>query len=134
MIRRPPRSTLFPYTTLFRSSHFIDGGVTGISMLLSQVLGWPLALLIPVINLPFIALGYKQVGAKFAVKSAAAIGGLPPFPALPPLPGAAPGKLFSAGLGGFFICAGPRLPHRRGGGVGAPGAAGRLVRHRRRQP
>src|SRR3712207_7070654 len=22
MIRRPPRSTLFPYTTLFRSSHF----------------------------------------------------------------------------------------------------------------
>ena len=27
MIRRPPRSTLFPYTTLFRSSMFIDFGV-----------------------------------------------------------------------------------------------------------
>src|SRR3712207_7954178 len=26
MIRRPPRSTLFPYTTLFRSSRFADGG------------------------------------------------------------------------------------------------------------
>src|SRR3712207_7949950 len=25
MIRRPPRSTLFPYTTLFRSSHLLDG-------------------------------------------------------------------------------------------------------------
>src|SRR3712207_8811142 len=24
MIRRPPRSTLFPYTTLFRSPHFLD--------------------------------------------------------------------------------------------------------------
>src|SRR3712207_8428440 len=24
MIRRPPRSTLFPYTTLFRSDHFIE--------------------------------------------------------------------------------------------------------------
>src|SRR2546430_11973801 len=24
MIRRPPRSTLFPYTTLFRSRHFLD--------------------------------------------------------------------------------------------------------------
>ena len=24
MIRRPPRSTLFPYTTLFRSLHFLD--------------------------------------------------------------------------------------------------------------
>src|SRR2546430_12422226 len=25
MIRRPPRSTLFPYTTLFRSQHFEPG-------------------------------------------------------------------------------------------------------------
>ena len=25
MIRRPPRSTLFPYTTLFRSDHLLDG-------------------------------------------------------------------------------------------------------------
>src|SRR5688572_32315156 len=28
MIRRPPRSTLFPYTTLFRSADSIDGRVT----------------------------------------------------------------------------------------------------------
>src|SRR5258708_15391162 len=27
MIRRPPRSTLFPYTTLFRSLEDLDGGV-----------------------------------------------------------------------------------------------------------
>src|SRR3712207_7337515 len=27
MIRRPPRSTLFPYTTLFRSRHHGHGGV-----------------------------------------------------------------------------------------------------------
>src|SRR2546429_5402102 len=27
MIRRPPRSTLFPYTTLFRSSEGMDGRV-----------------------------------------------------------------------------------------------------------
>src|SRR5688572_33379015 len=27
MIRRPPRSTLFPYTTLFRSKHQIHGEV-----------------------------------------------------------------------------------------------------------
>src|SRR5690554_7784726 len=35
MIRRPPRSTLFPYTTLFRSNTIVDlacgtGGVTNI--------------------------------------------------------------------------------------------------------
>src|SRR3712207_8676072 len=32
MIRRPPRSTLFPYTTLFRSSSFLIGIPTGIKM------------------------------------------------------------------------------------------------------
>src|SRR5256885_5349351 len=29
MIRRPPRSTLFPYTTLFRSDHSIGGPARG---------------------------------------------------------------------------------------------------------
>src|SRR5476649_2962178 len=29
MIRRPPRSTLFPYTTLFRSLHFVQSGDVG---------------------------------------------------------------------------------------------------------
>src|SRR3954470_12772727 len=58
------------------SSHFIDGGVTGISMLLSNVLGFPLSILILVINLPFIALGYRQIGKEFAIKSTLAIAGL----------------------------------------------------------
>src|SRR3712207_7868753 len=30
MIRRPPRSTLFPYTTLFRSGHVILGSEAGL--------------------------------------------------------------------------------------------------------
>src|SRR5256885_8033038 len=30
MIRRPPRSTLFPYTTLFRSLVFCDGHLLGV--------------------------------------------------------------------------------------------------------
>jgi uncharacterized membrane-anchored protein YitT (DUF2179 family) len=58
------------------SSRFIDGGVTGISMLLADVLGWPLSILILVINLPFIALGYRQIGRAFAIKSTFAIAGL----------------------------------------------------------
>src|SRR5512140_3050047 len=58
------------------SSHFIDGGVTGISMLLANVLAYPLSILIPLINLPFIALGYRQIGRMFALKSTLAIAGL----------------------------------------------------------
>src|SRR2546430_10376251 len=30
MIRRPPRSTLFPYTTLFRSDIGVDLGIVGV--------------------------------------------------------------------------------------------------------
>src|SRR5258708_17465028 len=37
MIRRPPRSTLFPYTTLFRSGF---GGVPGQAGGLASLLGW----------------------------------------------------------------------------------------------
>src|SRR2546427_295473 len=38
MIRRPPRSTLFPYTTLFRSSSFGDDAVQALLRQLVQVL------------------------------------------------------------------------------------------------
>src|SRR2546426_8613989 len=38
MIRRPPRSTLFPYTTLFRSSR---GGGIPVAMVLLGGVGWP---------------------------------------------------------------------------------------------
>ena len=48
------------------SSHFIDGGVTGISMLLSKTTPLPLAVWLPVVNLPFVVLGYRQLGRAFA--------------------------------------------------------------------
>jgi uncharacterized membrane-anchored protein YitT (DUF2179 family) len=96
------------------SSRFIDGGVTGISMLLSDVLGFPLAILILVINLPFIALGYRQIGKKFAVKSALAIAGLSICLAVIKYPDITPDKLLTAIFGGFFIGAGIGLAIRGG--------------------
>lgn len=96
------------------SSRFIDGGVTGISMLLSNVLGFPLAILILVINLPFIALGLHQVGMKFALKSALAIAGLSLCLAFIKFPDVTPDKLLTAVFGGFFIGAGIGLAIRGG--------------------
>ena len=100
------------------SSHFIDGGVTGISMLLANVLGYPLALLIPLINLPFIALGYRQIGGVFALKSTLAIAGLSACLALVSYPDVTPDKLLTAVFGGFFIGAGIGLAIRGGGRPG----------------
>jgi uncharacterized membrane-anchored protein YitT (DUF2179 family) len=96
------------------SSRFIDGGVTGISMLLADVLGFPLAILILIINLPFIALGYRQIGGKFAFKSALAIAGLSVCLAVVKYPDVTPDKLLTAVFGGFFIGAGIGLAIRGG--------------------
>ncbi len=46
-----------------------DGGVTGLSIVGSQLFGLPLGVLIGILNIPFIYLGYKQVGKSFAVYS-----------------------------------------------------------------
>ena len=96
------------------SSRFIDGGVTGISMLLSNVLGWPLPVLIVVINLPFIALGYGSIGRAFAIRSVCAIAGLSLCLAVVPFPDVTPDKLLTAVFGGFFLGAGIGLAIRGG--------------------
>jgi uncharacterized membrane-anchored protein YitT (DUF2179 family) len=96
------------------SSHFIDGGVTGVSMLLAAVLGLPLSVLILLINVPFIALGFRQIGMKFAIKSALAIAGLSLCLAFVKFPDVTPDKLLTAVFGGFFIGAGIGLAIRGG--------------------
>lgn len=53
-----------------------DGGITGISIVGSQVFGLPLGLLIAVLNLPFVYLGYKQIGRSFAIYSVIGIASL----------------------------------------------------------
>jgi uncharacterized membrane-anchored protein YitT (DUF2179 family) len=44
----------------------IDGGVTGISIMLSSVTGWGIGVFLFILNLPFIFVGYKQIGKTFA--------------------------------------------------------------------
>ncbi|MEC1717095.1 YitT family protein [Schinkia azotoformans] len=46
-----------------------DGGVTGLSIVGSQLFGLPLGLLIALLNIPFVYLGYKQIGKSFAIYS-----------------------------------------------------------------
>src|SRR3982751_5140045 len=85
------------------SSHFIDGGGTGISMLFNNIFGWRLSLLIPLFNLPFIILGYYQMGFRFALKSSIAIIGLSLCIAFVPFPDVTNDKVLTAVFGGFFI-------------------------------
>ncbi|HEU4595550.1 MAG TPA: YitT family protein [Pyrinomonadaceae bacterium] len=108
-------------------SHFIDGGVTGVSMLLSNVLGFPLSVLILLINLPFIALGYRQIGKTFAAKSALGITGLSLALAFVHFPDVTHDHLLSAVFGGFFIGAGIGLAIRGGAVLDGTEVAALLV-------
>lgn len=96
------------------SSSFIDGGVTGMSMLLAKVTSQPLSLWLPLVNLPFIALGYHQIGRAFAFRSALAIGGLAVVLATVHFPDVTHDLLLTAVFGGIFIGAGIGLAIRGG--------------------
>lgn len=50
-------------------NHLLDGGVTGISLLFSFITKVDVSYYIFLINLPFIFMGYKQVGRWFAIKT-----------------------------------------------------------------
>ncbi len=54
-------------------SRIIDGGVTGISMILNTLSGIPLGLFIFIINLPFIILAVKKLGKRFVIATFYAI-------------------------------------------------------------
>jgi len=89
-----------------QSSNFIDGGVTGISMLLDKTTPLSLSVWLPVVNLPFIVIGYRQIGLAFAVRSTLAIAGLSLVLATIHYPDVTPDLLLTAVFGGVFLGAG----------------------------
>ncbi len=84
-------------------NNFIDGGVTGISLLIAEVSALTLPPLLIIINAPFIILGYFQMGKAFAFKSALAICGLALAVSVFPYPIITHDKLLIAAFGGFFL-------------------------------
>lgn len=93
---------------------FIDGGVTGISLLVEELSDAPLSILLVVINLPFILLGYTTIGRGFAFKSMVAIVALALVVALVPYPIVTADTLLVAIFGGFFLGLGIGLSMRGG--------------------
>ncbi len=47
----------------------IDGGMNGVSIILNTLFGGSLGVIIFIVNLPFLILGYKQLGKKFVFKA-----------------------------------------------------------------
>jgi uncharacterized membrane-anchored protein YitT (DUF2179 family) len=50
-------------------NRILDGGIVGISIILSHLTGWRLGLFIFILNIPFFFIGYKQIGKTFALST-----------------------------------------------------------------
>ena len=107
-------SASFGFKGFLLTNHFIDGGATGISLLLFSLTNIPLPVWIVCVNIPFIILAYTVVGKQFAIKTALAITGLAVCLALVSFPDVTKDNLLVAVFGGFFLGAGIGLAIRGG--------------------
>lgn len=95
-------------------SGFIDGGVTGISLMINGLTGFSLSLLLVCFNLPFLILAYFSVGKTFAIKSVLGIVCLAIAVAIIPFPQITDDKILIAAFGGLFLGLGIGLAIRGG--------------------
>ena len=99
-------SAAFGLESFLLPNMFIDGGVTGISLLISEITSIPLYILIVVFNVPFI---------RFAIRATIAISGLALVLFGFDFPEVTQDKLLVSVFGGFFLGAGIGLSIRGGG-------------------
>lgn len=107
-------SASFGFKGFLLTNGFLDGGATGISLLIHRLTHVPLWLLIVVVNIPFVAMGFRVVNTEFAIKTAFGILGLSLCLAFVTFPNITNDNLLVAVFGGFFLGAGIGLSVRGG--------------------
>jgi uncharacterized membrane-anchored protein YitT (DUF2179 family) len=96
----------------------IDGGVTGISIMLSHITGLELGIFLFLLNLPFVYLGYKQMGKTFAISTVYGIIVLSIFTTLfHPVPAFTDDILLATIFGGMILGIGVGIVIRFGGAL-----------------
>lgn len=108
-------SAAFGLESFLLPNSFIDGGATGISLLLAEIFKVPISLLLVIINIPFVIIGARTIGKAFALKTAIGIVVLALVVAFVHFPVVTRDKLLVAVFGGFFIGGGIGLSVRGGG-------------------
>jgi uncharacterized membrane-anchored protein YitT (DUF2179 family) len=92
----------------------LDGGATGISLLINRVTGFDISLLILLVNSPLIYIGWRQVSKAFAVKTFFAVLVFAAVVHFIHIPDLTHDRLLIAVFGGFFLGAGIGLAMRGG--------------------
>ncbi|MFY0653712.1 MAG: YitT family protein [Cyclobacteriaceae bacterium] len=95
-------------------NNFIDGGATGIALLIAETTVLDLSYVLLLINIPFVVLGYMQMSKMFVIKSSIAMVALSLILAFGEFPIITDDRLLAAVFGGFFLGAGIGLSVRGG--------------------
>jgi uncharacterized membrane-anchored protein YitT (DUF2179 family) len=99
-------------------NRLIDGGVVGIAIMAAHVTGWPLGPFLVLLNLPFLWIGYKQIGKTFALSTLFSIAVMSVFVMiLHPVPVFTEDLLLSALFGGVSLGLGVGIIIRSGGSL-----------------
>lgn len=99
-------------------NQLIDGGIIGISILASYLSNLPLAYYIIGLNLPFLILGYSQIGKTFTLSTLYSVCALAFFSTLlHPVPAFTKDLLLVAVFGGIILGVGVGLILRSGGSL-----------------
>jgi uncharacterized membrane-anchored protein YitT (DUF2179 family) len=96
-------------------NHFLDGGVTGISILAHEIFHINISLLILVLNIPFVFIGYHKIGKTFAVQAFVTIAILALALQFLEVPTVTKDNILIAVFGGFLIGLGIGLVIKAGG-------------------
>ena len=59
----------FALETILIPNTILDGGVTGISIIISKLTSIPLSILVLILNIPFVYVGYKNMGKGFLMRA-----------------------------------------------------------------
>lgn len=96
----------------------IDGGIVGISIMLSHLSGLKLGLFLFVLNIPFFFIGYKQIGKTFAISTIVGITVLSITTyLLHPVPAFTADILLATVFGGIILGTGVGIVIRNGGSM-----------------
>ncbi len=108
-------SAAFGLESFLIPNGFIDGGATGLALMVNRLTQVPLPLLLVGVNAPFVYLAYRYLGGGFALRTILGITALALVVATVHMPEVTKDKLLVAVFGGFFLGAGIGLAVRGGG-------------------
>ena len=99
-------------------NNIIDGGVVGISIMASHLTGAPFGVFMILLNLPFLYMGYKQIGKSFAISTVVSIVAISVLSVyFEPIPSITGDYFLAAIFGGIITGAGVGLIIRHGGSL-----------------